>query len=130
MTVEAAVPAEGCVLVVDDDEGIRDTLSELVQLAGCSAICAANGAEALKVLAKCRPCLIILDLLMPVMSGQELLEALRLQPALASVPVVISTSAPHHAPAGVPIIPKPINIATVFDWMRRTCRCTVPLPSA
>jgi two-component system response regulator CpxR len=120
---------EGCVLVVDDDEGIREALCELVEMAGCSARSAANGAEALQMLAEGLPCLVILDLLMPVMSGQELLEAMRKEPSLAAVPVVISTSTPDRAPPGVPVIAKPIDINRVVHWMKRTCECAVELPA-
>ena len=129
MSSEAGA-AEGGVLIVDDDELIRETLCELVEMAGCTALVAANGKEALKVMAEHRPCLVILDLLMPVMTGNELLEVMRQEPALAQVPVVISTSAPDRAPPGVPIIRKPVNIDAVVDWMRRTCRCAAPLPGA
>lgn len=115
----------GCVLIVDDEVGIRETLVELVEMGGCSAITAANGAEALKILADRVPCLIILDLLMPVMNGVEMLDAMKTEPALAAVPVVISTSAPSRAPAGIPVIPKPIDVNVVWSWMRRTCRCTL-----
>jgi CheY-like chemotaxis protein len=116
---------EECVLIVDDDEGIRDTLCELVEMAGCTAIVAPNGAEALEMLEHRRPCLIILDLLMPVMTGAEMLERMRSDPELALLPVLITTSAPGRAPAGVPVLPKPIDIDTVWGWMRRTCRCVV-----
>ncbi|MEO7332291.1 MAG: response regulator [Minicystis sp.] len=115
-----------CVLIVDDDEDIRDTLSELVEMAGCSALVAANGVEALEVLKHQHPQLIILDLRMPVMDGAELLKVMRTEPALATIDVVISTSLPSEAPIGVPVMPKPINIDTMWDWMRRTCRCTIP----
>jgi CheY-like chemotaxis protein len=118
-----------CVLVVDDDDGIRETLCELVEMAGCSARGAANGVEALKMLADGLPCLVILDLLMPVMGGQELLEAMRRDPSLAAVPVVISTSAPDRAPPGVPVIPKPIDINRMVQWMKSTCDCAVQLPA-
>ena len=56
-------------------------------MTGCSAVCAANGAEALKLLAQTNCCLIILDLKMPVMSGHEFFEALPQQPSLAAIPV-------------------------------------------
>lgn len=115
--------AFGSVLIVDDDELIRETLCELVEMAGCSAMVAANGREALKVMTEHRPCLVILDLLMPVMTGNELLEMMRHEPSLAAVPVVVSTSAPDRAPPGVPIIRKPVNIDVVVDWMRRSCHC-------
>jgi len=118
-----ATSSPGWVLIVDDDEHIRETLSELVEMAGCKARGATNGAEALEILAAGLPCLIILDLLMPVMSGPELVEAMRKVPAFAEVPIVISTSAPDRAPAGLPIIPKPIDIDRVLDWLNRACRC-------
>jgi response regulator RpfG family c-di-GMP phosphodiesterase len=122
---------EGCVLVVDDQEDIRETLREVIEMAGCTTLAAANGAEALELLEHHRPCLIVLDLLMPIMSGLEMLDALRNRPDLASLPVVISTSAPHLAPSGVPILPKPIEIAGLWGWMRRTCQCATaqPLPN-
>jgi CheY-like chemotaxis protein len=121
--------ADHCVLVVDDEEGVRDVLREVVEMAGCSAITAADGAEALRLLAVRRPCLVIVDLLMPVMTGTELLEAMRRHPILAALPVVVSTSAPGRAPAGVRVLPKPIDIASVWDCVRRACRCGEPSPS-
>jgi CheY-like chemotaxis protein len=120
---------DGGVLIVDDDELIRETLCELVEMVGCSAMVAANGREALKVMTECRPCLVIVDLLMPVMTGNELLEVMRRDPMLADVPVVVSTSAPDRAPPGVPIIRKPVNIDLVVEWMQRTCRCAAALPA-
>jgi CheY-like chemotaxis protein len=114
-----------CVLVVDDEQGIRETLGELVEIAGCSAVLAANGSEALKLLERCRPCLIILDLLMPVMSGNDMVEAMRNDPLLADLPIVISTSAPARAPSGLPVIRKPVDIDVVLGWIRRSCHCSV-----
>jgi CheY-like chemotaxis protein len=124
MTAQPQVVAKDCVLVVDDEEDILATLTELVEMAGCSAIVAKNGAEALKLLRERQPCLIILDLLMPVMSGNELLAILASEPELSKVPVLISTSAPARAPAGMPVATKPIDINFVWDWMRRTCTCS------
>jgi CheY-like chemotaxis protein len=120
---------DGGVLIVDDDDLIRATLRELVEMAGCSALEAANGKEALKVMSEHRPCLVIVDLLMPVMNGNELLQAMRADRKLAGVPFVVSTSAPDRAPPDVPIIRKPVDIDLVVEWMRRTCRCAVALPS-
>lgn len=120
---QSAPHTEGCVLIVDDQEDVRDTLREVIEAGGCEAIAAANGVEALALLETRRPCLIVLDLLMPVMNGQEVLEALRKKPELAALPVVISTSAPHLAPSGVPVLPKPLDIAKLWKWMGRTCRC-------
>jgi CheY-like chemotaxis protein len=114
------------VLVVDDEEGIRDSLREVVEMGGCAAVVAANGAEAMQVLSSRRPCLVIVDLLMPVMTGGELIEAMRRQPDLADIPVVVSTSAPDRAPRGIPVLPKPIDIQLVWSWMGRCCSCCPP----
>jgi CheY-like chemotaxis protein len=120
---EPSGATETCVLIVDDQEDIRDSLAEAVEAVGCHVLSAANGVEALKLLDQHRPCLIVLDLLMPMMSGQEVLVELQRRPELASVPVVVSTSAPHLAPSGVPVLSKPISLTDLWGWMRRTCSC-------
>src|SRR3954468_20494850 len=85
--------AGACVLVVDDEADIRETLREAVEMMGCTAVLAANGAYALELLRASKPCLMVIDMIMPVMTGEELLEIMRQQPALAQLPVLISTSA-------------------------------------
>jgi CheY-like chemotaxis protein len=125
MTIADAAPP-GYVLVVDDEPGTREALAEIVEMAGCSAMTAADGAEALKLLWLRRPCLVILDLTMPVMTGPELLEEMRRVPWLAALPVVISTSAPNRAPPGLPVLPKPIDIDAACAIIRRSCACGPP----
>ena len=124
-----AAPHEGCVLVVDDEEDIRETLREVVEMIGCSAVLAANGQEAMALLTQYHPCLIILDLTMPVMSGEQFIAAMRKEPTLADLPIVISTSAPARAPAGLPVIPKPVDIDKLWHLIRATCRCQVGVHS-
>lgn len=119
---------DACVLIVDDEEDLRESLREAVELLGRRAITAENGAVALEVLRTRRPCLIILDLVMPVMTGQELLAVMREHAELATLFVVVSTSAPGRAPAGVPILPKPIDLDKLFDWVRRRCTCAATSP--
>jgi CheY-like chemotaxis protein len=125
---DVATERDECVLIVDDEEGAREVMRELVEMAGCSAIVAANGAEAMQVLTSVRPCLVVLDLLMPVMTGEEVLSAMRRQPSLASIPVLVSTSAPSRAPSGVPVMAKPIDIQAFWNWMRGYCRCAAHAP--
>lgn len=128
MSASSFAPHPGCVLIVDDEPDIRETLKEVVEMAGCSAVVAANGAEALALLETLRPCLVIVDLLMPVMTGNELVEAMRKRPELASLPVLISTSAPSRVPAGLPVLTKPIDIKTMWAWMQKTCVCATTVP--
>jgi CheY-like chemotaxis protein len=118
-----------CVLIVDDEAGAREALREVVEMAGCSAIMARDGAEALKLLvesAEHRPCMVIMDLIMPVMTGLELLRAIRTDPALEGLSVVVSTSSPGRAPPGVPVFAKPIDIPALWSCMRRLCPCATP----
>jgi CheY-like chemotaxis protein len=68
----------------------------------------------------------VVDLMMPGMTGVQLLEAMSREPAFQTVPVVISTSAPERAPRGVPLLPKPINIDALCGMMRRLCQCAAP----
>lgn len=80
------------ILIVEDDEGIRDILKELLEIEGFRVATAEHGREGLQRLGEMRaPCLILLDMMMPVMNGWEFLEALRQQheQALASVPVAV-----------------------------------------
>jgi CheY-like chemotaxis protein len=78
------------VLLVEDDREIRDSLREILLCEGISVSTAANGEEALFHLARNpAPSLILLDLMMPVMSGAEFRAAQLLDPVLASVPVML-----------------------------------------
>jgi CheY-like chemotaxis protein len=112
-----------CVLVVDDEEDVRESIREVVEMMGCSARMAGSAEEALKMLDELRPCLVVLDLLMPGMKGDELLGLIRKNPMLAALPVVISTSAPERAPLGTPVLAKPIDVHALCGWIRSTCQC-------
>lgn len=112
-----------CILIVDDEDDVRDSLRDVVEMLGCAALTAASAPEALALLEHRRPCLVVLDLLMPGMTGTEMLERMRREPALAEMSVVISTSAPERVPRGVPVLPKPIDLAALQGWIQRACRC-------
>jgi len=81
------------VLIVDDDMDIRDLLGETLRERGFDVLTARNGLDALKVLQDgARPSVILLDLMMPVMDGYGFLQQRSLDPALATIPVVIATA--------------------------------------
>ena len=89
------MPAEPqLVLLVDDDQGIRDALSELLRDEGFSVATAANGEEALSWLRAERPtsCIVVLDLMMPVMGGSDFLRAKRADATLTGLPVLVLTA--------------------------------------
>lgn len=99
------------VLVVDDEPDIRESLRDALEDEGYDVVTAANGREALTVLPGLRrPLAMILDIIMPVMSGVELYSLLQADPELATIPVVVSTSDPSRAPAGVLLMRKPIDL--------------------
>jgi len=80
------------VLVVDDDPGILDLHCRLVAQAGCRAVCARNGREALESVEAFKPDLILLDLMMPELDGFAVLDALRAREATRSIPVIVLTA--------------------------------------
>ena len=82
----------GDVLVVDDDPDARDRLRAVLHREGWTVAEAANGEEALAIVARRPPQLILLDLMMPVMDGFKFLHALRERPGGADIPVVVLTA--------------------------------------
>jgi CheY-like chemotaxis protein len=87
------------VMIVEDDHDTREMLERFLQLEGFDVRTAANGEVALASLRSGpRPCVILLDLMMPVMNGWQFREAQTRQPDIAGVPVVVVTAAgPQHA---------------------------------
>jgi CheY-like chemotaxis protein len=109
------------VLVVDDDPDIRETLREVIEAEGFPVVCAANGRAALEALRMglC-PSLVVLDLMMPAMSGWEVLAAIRAERSFADLPVaVISAAGGRTPPPGATcFLRKPIDLDTLIDLVR------------
>lgn len=89
-------PGDFKILTVDDDEEIRSTLSVLLEVEGFQSVHAKNGRVALDYLMatpdKDLPDLILLDYMMPVMSGDEFCRSIALDKRLSSIPVVMMTA--------------------------------------
>jgi CheY-like chemotaxis protein len=79
-------------LIVDDEVAILEALTDILSVEGYEVATAANGAEGLQQVGRDRPDLILLDLMMPVMDGQEMLRRLKEDPALRSIPVVVMSA--------------------------------------
>lgn len=106
------------ILIVDDEADIRESLGDALGDEGYAVRLASNGREALELLSTLkRPGGIILDLTMPVMNGIEFYNAMRAVPALADIPVVISTSDPSRAPSGVPVMRKPVKLEQLLGMV-------------
>jgi CheY-like chemotaxis protein len=82
----------GAVLVVDDELAIVETLTEILAHAGYDVASASDGREGLAALAR-RPATVLVDFMMPVMDGLQMLRALRADPAARHVPVILMSAA-------------------------------------
>jgi CheY-like chemotaxis protein len=106
------------VLVVDDDEAIRDVVAEVLREEGYDVVCAQNGAQALRQLeGDGRTDLVLLDLMMPVMSGWEVLEEMQSNERLSRIPVVIVSA--MSAPGVREHLAKPIDLDRLLDTVGR-----------
>jgi CheY-like chemotaxis protein len=112
------------VLVVEDDEGIRELLADFVRSEGYRVETASNGLEALTLLRSSarEPCCILLDLMMPVMSGWEFLEVCHESDRLVTIPVVVlSGEARGHQPGVARVFKKPVAVEQLLDVVREFC---------
>jgi CheY-like chemotaxis protein len=116
---------QGGILVVEDDPDIRDTFREVLEAEGYRVSTAANGQEGLERLEEIhKPCLVLLDLMMPVMSGPEFLEAMRQRDGLGPVPVVIVSAWPDEAEktqGAQGFMAKPVNLDRLLALVHHYC---------
>jgi len=122
----------GNVLIVEDDPDVREMLSTLLSTEGFHAVAAEDGLEALHLLRAVRhrapevPCLVLLDLKMPRLGGDEFRRAQLGDPTVASVPVAVMSGAVDLEQraqdlGAVATVAKPINIDRLMDVVRRYC---------
>jgi CheY-like chemotaxis protein len=83
------------ILVVDDEPLIAVALEVALEDAGYEVVTAANGRQGLDCLAEARADLVLLDMMMPVMTGPAMLAAMAADPELAGIPVIILSSLPE-----------------------------------
>jgi CheY-like chemotaxis protein len=125
------------VLIVDDDVDIRETIEEVLADNDVPAIGAENGAVALDRLRSEAepPCVILLDMMMPVMDGRTFRLAQKDDPALSGIPVVVLSA--HASGERVArelevdvYLRKPVDLKTLLDVVGRYCEPDQPaLPS-
>jgi CheY-like chemotaxis protein len=120
--------AGGSILVVDDEPAIREALVELLASEGYRAHGLAGGGEALDWLRRERASLVLVDLVMPVMNGAELVGRLRADPELRTVPVVLMTAATpvrgEPPPAADGVLRKPFELHELLEAVARHCAPT------
>jgi CheY-like chemotaxis protein len=115
----------GAIMIVEDDEDIRELLAGMLRHDGYDVLEAEHGARALEILAEqiTQPCLILLDLMMPVMSGPEFLKVLIDTDRLASLPVVVVSAGgrPEEVPQARQFIRKPPSIELLRNLAEEFC---------
>jgi two-component system chemotaxis response regulator CheY len=114
------------ILVVDDELEIRCAIDDILQLEGYRTALAKDGQEALELLeGGLRPKLILLDLMMPRMSGEQFLRRRAEQPTLREIPVVIVSAMPYEARALAPLVEgvlaKPFLLEQLLEVVAEHC---------
>lgn len=114
------------VFVVDDDDDTRNCVCSVLEEEGYGVASAKNGQDALEQLKRIeRPNLVLLDLMMPVMSGWDVLDELRKNPTLAALPVVVFTAAGESGVGdrglAKPVLRKPIDLDLLLDMVNKIC---------
>jgi CheY-like chemotaxis protein len=110
------------VLVVEDDADVQLMLHEFLVSEGYHVLRASNGQEALTVLQHVRPHLVLLDLMLPILSGWEVMAAIGTDPMLRDIPVVVLSAYVDQAPQGVACaVSKPISISDLRAVVRLHC---------
>jgi CheY-like chemotaxis protein len=114
------------ILLVEDDDFIRQEISEALEDEGYRVSTAAHGKEALAILADgTRPSVVLLDLMMPVMNGWEFLKAFKKDARYRGIPVVILSAFADRATIiggdAISVLRKPINLNALFNVLDEHC---------
>lgn len=111
------------ILLAEDDLEIRDIVQELLEEKGYDVIPARTGRQALDFLSmdpRSPPDLVVLDLMMPIVTGWQVLEAIQHDPVLAKVPVVIVTATSQDRPTGAAaFLRKPFRVEALLEAIER-----------
>jgi len=102
-------------LIVDDDREVRESLRSVLEDEGFTVAVAANGAEAIAKMDERPPRVVLLDMMMPIVDGWEVLDHLRDDPSLAGVRVCVCSAADIRAPRADCVLRKPFGLDTVVD---------------
>lgn len=113
------------VMVIEDDHDIRVSVRTLLEDEGFRVITVTDGKSALAMLESARemPCLIILDLMLPVMDGWNFAERLRTRPRLVDIPIVIMSAYEHPPPPKgiVGFLKKPVDADALLQLVSSYC---------
>src|SRR4030095_7201655 len=118
-----ALPEHKTILLVEDDPDIRESIADVLESAGRTVVQAVDGLDAFTKLEHLdRPCLILLDLLMPKMDGLEFLHRLKSHPDAPQFPVLVISAHGHataaeHYPGVLGTLRKPFHVKELLAWV-------------
>lgn len=132
-----ARPCHRLVMIVEDDVDLRESIAEVLEDLQYRPLGAANGKEAIERL-RCgpeRPCVILLDIMMPVMDGWQFRALQREDPELGDIPVIVMTAHADHRRAAdglaaAACLTKPIELDTLLATLQRFCPARAAEPDA
>jgi len=110
------------VLVVDDDDDVRESISDILKLDGHDVVTVENGEQAIGALAVAMPQAVVTDLSMPVRTGHSLIERLRRDERTHHIPVCVVSADVSAAPEGTLAVRKPFELTELRAALRRALR--------
>jgi CheY-like chemotaxis protein len=126
--------AQKTVLLAEDDLEIRDILQDLLEAEGYDVVPASHGRQALEFLQGARggdklPDLVVLDLMMPLVDGHQVLDTMKSDPTLSAIPVVVLSAVARERPVGAAaFLRKPIPLQKFFDTIKGFVEAGLPHP--
>lgn len=114
------------ILIVDDEPSVRALVRDVLELEGYDVVEAADGPSALSSVVDAKPALMVLDIMMPGMSGLDVLRTLRREHSGSDLPIILLTAASDDDTtwagwtAGASVfLPKPFDPNHLLDWVER-----------
>ena len=119
------------ILIVDDDASVRGLVELKLRSRGFPTVCAGSAKEAMQVLhSGVKPCLMLIDVMMPGESGWQFFDRVLQQPLLAGIPVKFMSASPvaieKYLKAGgarVSLLPKPLDSSRLLRAAEANCKC-------
>ncbi len=112
------------VMIIEDDHDTRVSLRQSLEAEGYFVFSAGNGKQGLEVLRRIKPpCLILVDVVMPVMDGEEFMKMINQDPILHVIPVVLVSAYPERAKTIIAkaFVTKPVNLKTLLKAVEDNC---------
>lgn len=106
------------ILIIEDDNAIRNAMSSVLELEGYSTGLASNGKQAMDMIkAGHLPDIILLDMMMPIMSGWDFLDFVRANSKTSQIPIIVVSAYAESAKSVRPqaVVPKPVRVNSLLE---------------